>query len=89
MSAQVPGSYAAKNAQPVCPPAKMANDPTETAAEIVRATLSSAVDHLPIALSNTSVALHAIPARTGIKKVRAQTATHKRLKIHIQKIATA
>ena len=62
------------------PPAKMANLPTETAPITSRATLSSAVDHLPVALSNTSVALHAIPA---------QTATHKRLKIHMQKIATA
>jgi hypothetical protein len=50
------------------PPAKMANLPTETAAEIARATLSSAVDHFPVALSNTSVALNHTAAVPRIRK---------------------
>jgi hypothetical protein len=45
----------------------MANLPTETAPIPFRATLSSAVDHFPVALSNTSVVFQTIPAVPRIK----------------------
>jgi hypothetical protein len=50
------------------PPAKMANLPTETAPIPFRATLSSAVDHFPVALSNTSVALKLISSDMHMRR---------------------
>jgi hypothetical protein len=62
----------------------MANLPTETAPIELRATLSSAVDHLPVALSNTSVALKEASAETRIRKhALAEAALHSR---HTQSI---
>ena len=48
------GNAPAKAVDPGVPPAKMAKFPTETAAKPIRFVLSCAVDHVPVALLNTS-----------------------------------
>jgi hypothetical protein len=48
----------------------MANLPTETALIPFRATLSSAVDHLPVALSNKSVALKTRVSEMNMRRER-------------------
>jgi hypothetical protein len=52
------------------PPANIANLPTETAPIELRATLSSAVDYLPVALSNTSVALKTRVSEMNMRRER-------------------